>query len=87
MVPERLRATDRIFLSFWTIFCPFTPLTTQQIKIWENEKIPGDTIILHKCTKNHDHMLHCSSDTMRDVCKSYFLFWAIFGPFTLVALF
>ena len=24
------------FLSFWTIFCPFTPLTTQKIKILKN---------------------------------------------------
>ena len=26
------------FLSFWTIFCPFTALTIQKIKIWKNEK-------------------------------------------------
>ena len=26
------------FLSFWTIFCPFTPLTTQKIKILKNWK-------------------------------------------------
>ena len=26
------------FLSFWTIFCPFTSPTTQKIKIWKNEK-------------------------------------------------
>ena len=26
-------------LSFWTIFCPFTPLTTQKIRILKNEKI------------------------------------------------
>ena len=25
------------FLSFWTIFCPFTPLTIQKIKFWKNE--------------------------------------------------
>ena len=24
------------FLSFWTVFCPFTPLTTQKIKILKN---------------------------------------------------
>ena len=33
MVPEKWSATDRIFLSFWTIFCPFIPLTTPKIKI------------------------------------------------------
>ena len=35
------------FLSFWTVFCPFTPLTTQKMK-----KTLGHTIILHKCTIN-----------------------------------
>ena len=52
------------FLSFWTIFCPFTPLPssppqwTQKIKIMKNwrKKKPGDIIILHKCSKYHDHM-------------------------------
>ena len=24
------------------------------------KKTPRDVIILHKCTKNHDHMLYCS---------------------------
>ena len=28
MVPKILRATDRIFLSFWANFCPFFPFTT-----------------------------------------------------------
>ena len=50
-----------IIYSFWAIFCPFTPpppLTAQKIKIKKNEnKTPRDTIILHKCTKNHDHTL------------------------------
>ena len=115
MVPENgARQTE--FLSFWTSFCLFTPLTTQKTKIlkkWKKrleilslykgsrksynvwflrhgarqtefflildhflpfctlnnpksrhfvkmEKRPGDMIILHKCTKNHDHMLYCS---------------------------
>ena len=28
------------FLSFWTIFCPFPPLTNQKIKIWKTETTP-----------------------------------------------
>ena len=42
---------------------------------------PGDIIILQKCTKNHDHMLHCSWDMVRDRCN-YFSFRVIFWPFT-----
>ena len=34
--------------------------TAQKIKIQKHEKTPGDIIILHNCTKNHDHMLQCS---------------------------
>ena len=41
------------FLSFWTVFCHFTPTTqkNQILKKWK--KIPQDIIILHKwkCTK------------------------------------
>ena len=65
------------FLSYCTIFCPFTPLKTRKIKI-----LPGDTIIFNKCIKNHDHMLYCSWDMACDRCNCYFSFWAIFCPFT-----
>ena len=129
------------FWSCWTIFCPFTPLTTQKIKIlkkwkkhleyyhllylctingksydpwflryepWQTEffchfgpffaliptnnlkiqnfgkliKAPGSIIILHKCTKNHDHVLYCSWDMAHNGCNCYLSFWAIFCPFT-----
>ena len=41
------RTNRHNFLSFWTVFCPFTPLWTQKIKIFKNmEKTPGDIIIL-----------------------------------------
>ena len=70
------------FLSFWTFFCPFTQLTTQKIKILKNwKKITGNIITLHKCNKNHDHMLHCPLD-MAHNGFNYFSFWAIFYPFT-----
>ena len=42
---------------------------------------PGDIIILHKCTKYHDHMVYCSIDMARNEFN-YFSFWAIFCPFT-----
>ena len=43
-------------------FLPFTPLTIQKMKISKTKKNPEDIIILHKCTKNHNHPLYCSRD-------------------------
>ena len=69
------------YFSFWAIFCLFTPLTARKMKIFfKMKKTPGDIIILHKCTRNHDHMLHCSLYMARDTCNFYFSFWA-FLPF------
>ena len=69
--------------SFWTIFCPFTPSNSpRNEKIFlKIKKTPGDVIILHKCTKNHDHMIKCSWNMVHDGCN-YFSFWAIFCSFT-----
>ena len=78
-VPEICCVIDSYL--FWAIFSTFTPLTAWKIKI-EKKKTPGDIIILHKCTKNHDYMLYCSWDMARDRCNCYFSFWAIFCPFT-----
>ena len=76
----QLQQTD--FLSSLVMFCPFTPLTAPKMKISQNwKKAPGDIIILHKCTKNHDHMLYYSWDMARVACNCYFSFWAIFSPF------
>ena len=52
------RRTDRCncYFSFWAIFCCFTSLTAQKIKIWKKiwKKTPGYIIILHICTKIYD---------------------------------
>ena len=78
------------FLLFWTIFCSFTPylplpppIPPNNLKNQNFEKLkktPQDIIILHMCTKNHDHMLYCSLDIVCDRCNSYCSFWAIFCP-------
>ena len=48
------------FLSSWTIFCPFIPLTTQKNPNFvKMKKSPGDIIILHKSTKI---MIICYTD-------------------------
>ena len=46
--------------------------------------MPGYIIILHKCNKNHDHMLYCSYDMAHEGCNCYFSFRAIFSPYTLL---
>ena len=64
---------------FFTLLPPYCPENKNIKKI---KKIPGDIIILHKCTKNHDHRLYCSWDMAHDRYNCYFSFWAIFFPFT-----
>ena len=46
------------------------------------KKNPGDVIILHKCTKNHDHLLYFLKDVSRDGCNCLFFICAIFSSFT-----
>ena len=53
---------------------------TQKSEFWKHEKITIDITILHKCTKNHNHMRYGSWDTEWDRQKK--LFWDIFCPFT-----
>ena len=78
------------FLSFWTIFCPFNPsppppsppLTTQKIQNFEKmKKLPGDIIILHRCTINHNHIMFGSWDMECDE-QNFLSFWTNFCPFT-----
>ena len=45
------------------------------------KKTVGDIIILHTCTKNHDHMMHGSWDTELDR-HNFLSLWTIFCPFT-----
>ena len=73
-----MKRDRHIFLPFWAIFCSFTPLTIQKMKILKNGKTPGDIIILHKCTKNHDYMLYCSWDMVCNGCNCCFSLWSIF---------
>ena len=54
------------FLSFWAMFCPFIPVLTPKIEIWNKfKKTPGDIILLHMCTINEDNMMHGSWDKAR----------------------
>ena len=73
----------------WDIFCHFGPLfallspyNNEKSKFWENEKIPGDIIILHMRTKNDNHMMYGSWDIEHDGQKFFLSFWTIFCTFT-----
>ena len=71
------------FLSFWAIFCPFHPLTTQKIKILTLKKIHGDITILHICTINDNHnVMYGSGTEIWSTTENYLSFWTVFCPFT-----
>ena len=79
--PWNIRCNGQNFLSFWAIFCPFSNLTIQKIKILKLKKILGDIIILHTCTINDNHVMYSSWD---EECnrQNVLSFWTIFCPFT-----
>ena len=74
---------NNCYFSFWAIFCPFTPLTAQKIKISKKwKRTHGDIIILHKFTKNYDYRLYYFWNMARDGCNCCFSFLGIFCQFT-----
>ena len=76
----------RMSLLFFILayFC-LLPLTCPKNENFKKmKKTPGD-IILHKCIKNHDHLLYCSWDMAHYGCN-YFSVWAVFRPFTPLGL-
>ena len=62
------------YFSFCAIFCPLPPQQSEKWKFQKKTKKTGDIIILHKCTKNHDHMLYCPWDMACDACNCSFSF-------------
>ena len=82
MVPEILSVTDRIFCHFGPFFDLLPPKNSQNQNFEKQKQKSGDIIILHMCTKNHDHMLYGSLDMMCNRFNCYFSFLAIFYPFT-----
>ena len=62
-------------------FLPFSPLTTQKIKILKLKKTPGDIIILHISTINDNHMMYDSWNMECDR-QNFLSFWTVFCPFT-----
>ena len=67
------------FFHFGPFFALLSPLTAPKIKINKKWRKPtGDIMSLHKCTKNHDHILHCSWDMAHDRYNCYFFHFGFF---------
>ena len=78
----KMECNKQKFLSFWTIFCPFTTQLTPKLKIWKKcTKRPRNIIFLHMGTINEDHVMYGSSD-IRHKKQSFWSFWVIFCPLT-----
>ena len=72
-VPEIRSETEYFFILGH--FLPFYLLTTWKIKILKiKKKMPGDVIILHMSTKNHNHMM-CASWDMECDRQNYWSIW------------
>ena len=82
IVPEMWSATDRYFVIL-NHFLPFHPLTTHRINIFKKWKkhCKISSFYMH-ASKIMIILLHCSWDKTHDKYNFYFLFWAIFYPFT-----
>ena len=72
------------FLSFWAIFCPFTLLTSQKIKILKRWKNHREILSFYTSVpKNHDHICYTVPEIwcVMDVIV-IFHFGLFFCPFT-----
>ena len=72
MIPEIPSATD-IFCHFGPFFTLLHPPKNQKNQNFKKlKKLSGYILILHKCTKNRDHMLHYFLDMARNGLNSFF---------------
>ena len=93
--PEISSATDIISCHFGLLFVLLPPNNPENQNFEKMKKTfgnitilnmstinenPGNIIILHKCTKTHDHMLYCSWDMMHDRCNCYLFILSNFFP-------
>ena len=82
MILEIWSATDRVYCNFGTFFCPFTPLTTNKIKILKKNEKPWKYYDLYKSTKNAIHMMYGSWDKKHNR-ENFLPFLGQFLPFYL----
>ena len=66
-------------LRFWTIFALLPSKNLQKQNFENTKKITGDITSLHKCTKNHNHIMYGSWDVERSR-QNFLWFWIFFCP-------
>ena len=71
----------QIFLSFWTIFCPFTPVTTQNIKILKTFNCL-EILPFYTCVPQITIIWCMVPEISSMTDRTFFSFWTIFCPFT-----
>ena len=75
----RYGACDRQnFLSFWTVFCPFIPLTAQKTKTLKNWKKDLKILPFYMCSINDNHVMYGSWAIECDRQK-FLSFWTMFA--------
>ena len=60
--PEIQSETDMIFYHFGGFFALLLPNKPKNQNFKQMKKSSGDVIVLHMCSKNHDHMMYASWD-------------------------
>ena len=78
----RYGAKQTYFFAILEHFLPIHLPNNLKNQNFEKMKKTAGDIIFHKCTTNHDHMLHCFWDTTQNGCNFYFSVWTIFCRFT-----
>ena len=77
-----MKRDRQIFLSFWTVFCPFYPHNNPKNQNLEKlKKPPRNITILHMCTINDNHVM-CGSWDIEHKGQIFLSSWAICCPFT-----
>ena len=79
----RCEVQRRDFLSFWTIFCPFTLLSTRKIKILINWKKHLDILLFYICVSKMTTMWCVVPEIWSMTDRIFLSFWTIFSPFYL----
>ena len=80
-VPEIGSETDRVFCNFGPFFALIPASNPENQNFVKMKKAPGDVILLHMCTKTHDHTMYASWDMEYDR-QNFLSLWIIFCPFS-----